>query len=261
MTAPSGGPSAPKAGAAKKKNGRSDSAKPASKPADSPDTAGAGRHVAKHGFRPFHFVRARPRIVIALAIFVLTSGVLIATGMRISNAVLLGFDLGALVLLGILARLFNQSPPTRMRRQARTQDTGRWGLLWSGIVLSSVVLVALGNELHAAKTGGLVAVVIGMSSVVLTWLFLNTLFAMHYAHGYYGDFGDKHTGLEFPETPEPDYWDFAYFSIVIGMTFQVSDVQITSRYLRRVVLMHSVIAFFFNVFIIAITVNIVAGQG
>ena len=66
--------------------------------------------------------------------------------------------------------------------------------------------------------------------------------------------------LEFPETPKPDYWDFAYFSIVIGMTFQVSDVQITSNYLRRVVLLHSVIAFFFNVFIIAITVNIVAGH-
>jgi uncharacterized membrane protein len=219
------------------------------------------RSVPNPGFRPLHFVRARPRILIALAIFVITSGVLVATGMRISNAVLLGFDLAAVVLLGILARLFNHSPPTRMRMQARAQDTGRWGILWSGIALSSVVLVALSNELHAAKGGGLAAIVIGMSSVVLTWLFLNTMFAMHYAHGFYGDFGDKHTGLEFPETPEPDYWDFAYFSIVIGMTFQVSDVQITSRYLRRVVLMHSVIAFFFNVFIIAITVNIVAGQG
>lgn len=200
-------------------------------------------------------------MLIAFALFLITSGALMATGMRVTNAVLLGFDLGALVLLAILARLFNHSPPMRMRRQARAQDTGRWGILWSGIVLSTVVLVALSNELHAAKSGGLPAVVIGVSSVVLTWLFLNTMFAMHYAHGFYGDFGDKHTGLEFPETPEPDYWDFAYFSIVIGMTFQVSDVQITSRYLRRVVLLHSVIAFFFNVFIIAITVNIVAGQG
>ena len=103
--------------------------------------------------------------------------------------------------------------------------------------------------------------VVAVASVVLSWLFLCAMFAVHYAHGYYGDFVDKHKGLEFPDTPEPDYWDFAYFSTVICMTFQVSDVQITSDYLRRVVLLHSVIAFFFNVFIIAITVNIVAGQG
>jgi uncharacterized membrane protein len=219
-----------------------------------------GRHPARHRWRPLHFVRARPRLLIALAIFLVTSGVLIGTGARISNAVLLGFDLGAIVFLGILARLFNQSTPTRMRRQARLQDTGRWGILWSGIVLSTVVLVALSNELHAAKSGGWPALVVGVLSVVLTWLFLNIMFAMHYAHGFYGDYGEKHTGLDFPDTPEPDYWDFAYFAIVIGMTFQVSDVQITSRYLRRVALLHSIIAFFFNVFIIAITVNIVAGQ-
>ncbi|HZY33712.1 MAG TPA: DUF1345 domain-containing protein, partial [Rhodanobacter sp.] len=114
---------------------------------------------------------------------------------------------------------------------------------------------------HAARDGGLAELAVGVLSVVLSWLFLNVMFAVHYAHGYYGDFGEKHAGLEFPDTPEPDYWDFAYFSIVIGMTFQVSDVQITSKYLRRVVLLHSVIAFFFNVFIIAITVNIVAGHG
>jgi uncharacterized membrane protein len=123
-----------------------------------------------------------------------------------------------------------------------------------------VALAALGNELHAAGSGGVLALVVGVLSVILSWLFLNVMFAIHYAHGYYGNFGDQHTGLEFPDTPKPDYWDFAYFSIVIGMTFQVSDVQITSNYLRRVVLLHSVIAFFFNVFIIAITVNIVAGQ-
>jgi len=219
-----------------------------------------GKHPVRHGWRPLHFIKARPRLLVALAIFVVTSGALLATGARVSNAVLLGFDLGAIVFLGILARLFNQSSPTRMRRQARIQDTGRWGILWSGIVLSSVVLVALSNELHAAKAGGWPALVVGVMSVVLTWLFLNIMFAMHYAHGFYGDYGEKHTGLDFPDTPEPDYWDFAYFAIVIGMTFQVSDVQITSRYLRRVALLHSIIAFFFNVFIIAITVNVVAGQ-
>lgn len=226
-----------------------------------PDEVGVTTSPKKRPWRPFHFVKARPRMIIALAIFIVASAVLVATGVRPAIAVLLGFDLGAVVFLCILARMFNQSSPTNMRSQAQAQDTGRWGVLWSGVVLSTVILVALSNELHAAKTGGALAVVVGALSVVLSWMFLNTMFAIHYAHSFYGDFGDKHSGLEFPDTKEPDYWDFAYFAIVIGMTFQVSDVQITSRYMRRVALLHSVISFFFNVFIIAITVNIVAGLG
>ena len=199
-------------------------------------------------------------MLLALALFLLTSAVLVMGGVQVVNALLLAFDLAAAVFLGILAWLFNHSSPEHMRHHAQTLDTGRWGVLWSAIVLSVVVLVALGNELHAAREGGVMPLVVGVVSVVLSWLFLNSMFAIHYAHGYYGNYGDQHAGLEFPATPKPDYWDFAYFSIVVGMTFQVSDVQITSNYLRRVVLMHSVIAFFFNVFIIAITVNIVAGH-
>ncbi|MFC5526526.1 DUF1345 domain-containing protein [Rhodanobacter ginsengisoli] len=215
----------------------------------------------RRGWPPLRLVRGRPWTITSLVIFLLTVAVLSGCGLRLASAVLLGFDLAALVFLGFLARLFNRATPARMRDQAQVLDTGRWVVLWGGVILSAVVLMALGNELHVARSGGLEPLVVGVSSVVLSWLFLNVMFAIHYAHGYYGNFGDKHTGLEFPGTPAPDYWDFAYFSIVIGMTFQVSDVQIGSRYLRRVVLLHSVIAFFFNVFIIAITVNIVAGQG
>jgi uncharacterized membrane protein len=214
----------------------------------------------KRGWRPFRYLRSRPRTVLSLMIFVLVAAALLALNFRPATAVLLAFDLAAIVFLSIMAYMFNKASTAHMRTQAKAMDTGRWGILWSGIVLSTVVLVALSNELHAAKVGGVLALVIGAISVVLSWLFLNTMFAIHYAHGFYGDFGDKHTGLDFPETPHPDYWDFTYFAIVIGMCFQVSDVQVTSRYLRRVVLLHSVIAFFFNVFIIAITVNIVAGQ-
>ncbi|WEN16596.1 DUF1345 domain-containing protein [Rhodanobacter sp. AS-Z3] len=196
-----------------------------------------------------------------MLVFVLAVAALLTCGLPLSSAVLLSFDLAAAIFLGVMAHLFNQSAPEKMRTQAQAIDAGRWSVLLGGVVLSGVVLAALGMELHAARDGGLLTLAVGVVSVVLSWLFLNVMFAVHYAHGYYGDFGEQHAGLEFPDTPEPDYWDFAYFAIVIGMTFQVSDVQITSRYLRRVVLLHSVIAFFFNVFIIAITVNIVAGQG
>ncbi|MBN8896457.1 MAG: DUF1345 domain-containing protein [Rhodanobacter sp.] len=218
--------------------------------------------VRSRGWRPWRFVAGRPWLILSLVLFVASVAVLSwGFGLRLASAVLLGFDLAAVVYLGILARLFNHATPSHMRRQAQALDTGRWGVLWGGVLLSAVVLAALGDELHAARSGGVPELAVGVLSVVLSWLFLSVMFAVHYAHGYYGNFGDKHAGLEFPDTPKPDYWDFAYFSIVIGMTFQVSDVQITSPYLRRVVLLHSVIAFFFNVFIIAITVNIVAGQG
>ena len=225
------------------------------------DNAGVAADAKKRRWRPLHYVKARPRLLIALLIFIVVSALLMAMKLRPAMAVLLAFDLAALVFLGTIARMFNRCSAAHMRSQSRAQDTGRWGVLWSGIVLSTVVLVALSSELHAAKGGGLLALGLGTLSVVLSWLFLNIMFAIHYAHGFYGDLGEKHEGLEFPDTPQPDYWDFAYFAIVIGMTFQVSDVQITSRYLRHVALLHSVISFFFNVFIIAITVNIVAGQG
>ncbi|HZX71978.1 MAG TPA: DUF1345 domain-containing protein [Rhodanobacter sp.] len=213
------------------------------------------------GWRPWGFARGRPWTTTSLLIFLLVGAGLLAYGLTLPKALLLGFDLAAVIFLGLMARLFNQAEPTRMRRHAMAIDTGRWGVLLGGVLLCAVVLGALAMELRAAKGGGVLDLLVSVPSVVLSWLSLNVMFAIHYAHGYYGDLGDEHTGLEFPDTPEPDYWDFAYFSIVIGMTFQVSDVQITSNYLRRVALLHSVIAFFFNVFIIAITVNIVAGQG
>jgi uncharacterized membrane protein len=222
------------------------------------DASGGTPFVRTH--RRFHHLRARPRLMGSAAIFVLAVGTLLVCGARPSMALLLGFDLAALVYLSLLAMLFTRASAEQMRCQARAQDTGRWGFLWSGIVLTAVVMVALSAELHGGKSGGMLIVALAAASIVLSWLFMNTMFAMHYAHGYYGDFGKKHEGLQFPDTPQPDYWDFAYFAIVIGMTFQVSDVQISSRYLRRVALLHSVIAFFFNVFIIALTVNLVAGQ-
>ncbi len=222
--------------------------------------AGATKPPHDHRWSPWRLARTRPRMMASLAIFVITGGVLIVSGMHVADAVLLAFDLAAVVFLSILARWFNASTPVHMRHYAQTLDTGRWAVLWTGVILAAVVLGALANALHAAKGGGWLPLATGVVSVILSWLFLNSMFAVHYAHGYYGDYGEQHAGLEFPKTPKPDYWDFAYFSIVIGMTFQVSDVQITSNYLRRVVLLHSVIAFFFNVFIIAITVNIVAGQ-
>jgi uncharacterized membrane protein len=218
---------------------------------------------AQHSRRtwPWHALLTRPSLAIAGGLLLLVAGASVALGMHPAPAFLLGFDAGAVVFLAVQVHQFREATAERMRQKARQQDAGRWGILWSGVAFSAVVLVALGTELQSGKSGGLLAIAIAAASIMLSWLFLNTLFALHYAHGYYGEYGKPHEGLDFPGTKEPDYWDFAYFAFVIGMTFQVSDVQVTSRYLRRMVLLHGVIAFFFNVFIIAVSVNIVASRG
>jgi len=109
---------------------------------------------------------------------------------------------------------------------------------------------------------------VGVITVILSWIALHTIFAVHYAHIYYdpaehpaadGRPGGKlRGGLEFPEEKEPDYWDFVYFSIVIGMTCQVSDVQITGRSMRHLATAQGVIAFFYNTVILALAVNFAA---
>ncbi|MGN2252637.1 DUF1345 domain-containing protein [Frateuria sp. GZRe12] len=224
--------------------------------------SGSAPHGRQHHRRSlFHALRARPSLAVGGALLLAVAVAAWSLGMHPAPAFLLGFDAGALAFMGLQLWEFSAATPTSMRKKARHQDAGRWGILWSGVAISTVVLVALGTELEAGKTGGLVAIVVSAASIMLSWAFLNTLFALHYAHGYYGDYGEEHKGLRFPGGGEPDYWDFAYFAVVIGMTFQVSDVQVTSRELRRMVLMHGVIAFFFNVFIVAVSVNIMAGQG
>jgi uncharacterized membrane protein len=217
-------------------------------------------HRHKKGWGPIRYARSRPRLLLGAVIAVVAAAGLEFTGLQRSVALLLGFDIGALAYLLMILRIFLGATQATMRRQARMQDSGRWTTLLSGVALSAIVLIAVTTELNSGGKGGAFAIAVAAATIILSWMFMNTLFALHYAHGYYGDFGAKHKGLDFPGDEDPDYWDFAYFSFTIGMTFQVSDVQITTRYLRRIGLMHSAIAFFFNVFIIAISVNIAAGK-
>ena len=206
------------------------------------------------------YLKARPRLLIGTVVAAASVALLETTRIPHALSFMLGFDLGALLYLVLIVRTFRHADPEAMRDEAKIQDVGRWSTLLAGIVVSAAVLVAVSTELESAQKGGAIAIAIAAATLILAWAFMNTLFALHYAHGFYGNFGDQHKGLDFPGDEAPDYWDFAYFSFTIGMTFQVSDVQISTRYLRRIALMHSAIAFFFNVFIIAISVNIAAGK-
>ena len=120
-------------------------------------------------------------------------------------------------------------------------------------LLGTVVLI-LNKDVNSS--------VVSLIGVGLSWMLLHTIFTIRYAHFYY-DINDMKSsthsgGLEFPKENEPDYIDFAYFSFVIGMTFQVSDVSITSRRIRRMALLHGLISFVFNAIIVALTISILA---
>jgi uncharacterized membrane protein len=100
------------------------------------------------------------------------------------------------------------------------------------------------------------------ATILLSWLFAHTAFAVHYANDYYADAAaSRPKGLLFPGGhADPDYWDFLYFSFVVGMTCQVSDVQVATRFWRRLVLAHGVVSFLFNTVVLALCINLLAGQ-
>jgi uncharacterized membrane protein len=102
-------------------------------------------------------------------------------------------------------------------------------------------------------------VALAVGTILLSWTFMHTIFALHYAHEFYGQGRDDRIGgLVFPGDEDPDYWDFLYYSLVVAMTAQVSDVQITSKTIRRLTTVHGAVSFFFNATVLALTVNIVS---
>ena len=202
--------------------------------------------------RRWHRIHRHSHFFACALIFVALAVVLFLVGSGTDRSILLAFDIAAVIFLTTTVSMISRSDTQSIRRRAREEDEGYWGFLLSGAAVATVALVALAAELHTSKHADGLQITLAVCSLVLAWLFMNTIFALHYAHEFYGDLGGKHVGLEFPGNTDPDYWDFVYFAFVIGMTFQVSDVQIDARTIRRVVLAHSVIAFFFNVIIIAL---------
>jgi uncharacterized membrane protein len=157
--------------------------------------------------------------------------------------------------------------PYEVRRDARFQDASR-GFLFIIIVSASAisllaVILLLGATKNLSTTGFAAHIFLAIAAIALSWLLVHTLFSLRYAHYYYIDADklDRHEiegGLTFPGDDNPDYIDFAYFAFVIGMTSQVSDVQICSKKMRRLATVHGVISFAFNTAILAMFVNIVA---
>ncbi len=178
------------------------------------------------------------------------------------------WDVGAVLFLGLTELVAAHARPERVRHRARQLDSRRWVILGLIITAAMISLLALGFTLHKApdETPWMAAarVVLTGITVVASWTLAHVTFALHYAHHFYGDGPapgeDDRGGLAFPGGEPPDYWDFLYFSLVVGMTCQVSDVQVTSRAMRRLTLLHGVLAFFFNTVILALAVNLLASS-
>lgn len=174
------------------------------------------------------------------------------------DSLAMGFDLAAAAFLLSLVPILRHFSVADMRRHARDNDANRTLLLLITSALAVFIMIAISGELAPARQGNAAAMVKLLATLALTWLFANAVYALHYAHSYYFDDVDQSRhrgGIEFPGNEPPDYRDFAYFAYTLGMTFQTSDVAITAPEIRRVVLVHSLVAFAFNIGVIAFTIN------
>jgi uncharacterized membrane protein len=176
---------------------------------------------------------------------------------------ILAWDIGAATFLVLLGFMIAGASPGRMESNARQQEEGEWTLFFlvvAGATASfAAILYEFGSVKGAPPDVRNLKISVVVATLVLSWLLMQAVFSLRYAHEYYsrtGDAGPVDGGLDFPSDDTPDYGDFIYFSVVLGMTFQVSDVQITSRKLRRLATLHGLLGFVFNTVIVALTVNL-----
>jgi len=177
------------------------------------------------------------------------------------DAAAIAFDAAALIFLASLLPLVRYSDENQMRAHAAANDANRMLVLVLTTLLGFAVMAAIYGEMPQAREGDHLAAAKLIGTLLLIWLFANTVFTLHYAHAYYtqSDEAVDIGGLDFPGTVMPDYRDFAYFAFTLGMTFQTSDVSINAPGIRRVVLLHSFGAFVFNIGVIAFAINVLGG--
>ena len=174
-----------------------------------------------------------------------------------SRALMTGFDIAAVFFLLAITPVLRASGAAMMKQHAAENDANRVVLLVITGVTMVAILTAVFSELSVKSGGGPPKGLI-VGTLALAWLFSNTVYALHYAHVYYLE-GSK-GGLDFSGTGSPDYSDFVYFAFTLGMTFQTSDTAVETRHMRQIVTVHSLLAFAFNIGVLAFTINVL-GSG
>lgn len=175
-----------------------------------------------------------------------------------------GWNMGALTYMVLAIHMMFGSTHERMRQRAMREDDGRWVLLVMVVLCAIASLVAVVAELATAKdlAGDVRYLHMGLAALTIfsSWMFTQIMFALHYAHDYYLSEGISKTGgMLFPGNHAPEYGDFLYAACVIGTSGQPADVSFTSRTQRRVGLVHSVLSFFYNTIVVALTINMASG--
>ena len=209
---------------------------------------------------PVRLLRLHIHLVLSAIVGIAVIAASSAADWRLPTRLLAGWDVGVAFYLALVGWMMRHAAVSEIRRRAAIQDEGALALplltATAAIASLAAIIAEIGKTSSADSSGKLA---LGMATIVLSWLFMHTIFALHYAHEYYGERRDDEIGgLKFPGSQSPDYWDFLYFSFVIAMTSQVSDVMITSKVIRRVANIHGVLAFFFNLSILALTVNMIS---
>ena len=188
--------------------------------------------------------------------------------LQLWSAGIAGWNAFAAVILALDWLTIWTTPQRKIRERAQQEDLSRLLIFIFVVTAACAALFAVGFLIsaHKDRNGGHFAVhlLLTLSTVISSWALLQTVYSFRYAHAFYGDSGEPGVqkdagGLIFPGDRPPNYFDFAYFSFVVGMTCQVSDVQITSRRMRRITLVHSVLSFGFNTLILALLINTVSG--
>lgn len=179
-----------------------------------------------------------------------------------NSRLLVAWDCGVGVYLALALAMAARSSTGKMAQRASLEDETAVMFLVLTLAAAVASLVAIAMELtglrddHAASQA--FRLTVAGITILCSWFFVHTIYAIHYAHEYYGDGGERQ-GLAFPHQAKPDYWDFLYFSFTMGAAAQTSDVVIVSKRMRRLALAHTILAFLFNTTILALAVNVGAG--
>ncbi|MBM6583113.1 DUF1345 domain-containing protein [Microvirga sp. BT689] len=205
--------------------------------------------------------RLRPRLLGSALAACLVFAVL-PSSWAVNSRLLVAWDIGVVCYLGLACIMALRSSTAKMQERAAQEDESAVVVLALTLGASVASLAAIAVELASNRDtqSGQQAFSLGMAAVTIlcSWFFVHTIYAIHYAHEYYGDAGERR-GLAFPHEGWPDYWDFLYFAFNLGAAAQTSDVAIVSKRMRRLALAHTILAFLFNTTILALAVNVGAG--
>lgn len=205
-----------------------------------------------------NMVAPTPFLAFLVALF-LAAPLAVRTLNDAALGVLVGFDVAALLFLLLNLSLLRTRESAVIKEHARLNDANRTLLLFITVIVAAVLLLAVA-AVTVGKQPEPTAKIVVITTLALAWLFINTVYAVHYAHLAYSRLGEGCTGIEFPGSRQPMYWDFLYFAFTLGMTFQTSDVTITDERIRRVVTVHCLAAFVFNIGVLAFTINVLGSD-